>query len=92
MAICLRNIYEDFGIDLSYYPLPALYFGCLNKILKLTMGFCCVFRMYLYRLFTMVDNISTPLGLGYRTCDARLYFLSLSFIFEQVICKVAPVV
>lgn len=79
---------------LIYYPLLAFCFGGLGKILRHTKGLiivvvvACVCTVF----FTMLDNILTPLWLGYSARDAGLYFFaSLPFMFPQVICTAVSV-
>lgn len=79
---------------LIYYPLLALCFGGLGKILKPLKGLvvvvvvACVCTV----LFTMLDNVLTPLWLGYSARDARIYFFaSLPFMIPQVICTAISV-
>lgn len=79
---------------LLYFPLLTLCFGGLGKVLqpKKYLIFIVVIACLCTVLFTMLDNILTPLWLGYSARDARLYFLaSLPFMLPQVICTAVSV-
>ena len=80
---------------LIYYNLLTLGFGLLGKKLQipkknliLIVGLSCVGTL----LFTLTDNILTPLWYGYSACATRAYFLaSLPFMFPQIICTAVSV-
>ncbi len=80
---------------LLYYNLLACLFGMLGKriqqplkyvwLIVLSACLCTV-------CFTMLDNIITPLWLGYTRAAAKLYFkASLTFMIPQVICTAVSV-
>lgn len=80
---------------LIYFPLLTLCFGFLGrkinrpiKFLFLIVSVACVCTV----LFTLIDNILTPLWYGYGEKSTRLYFTaSLPFLLPQVICTAVSV-
>ena len=80
---------------LIYYNLLALGFGLLGKKVqnpRKWLWFIVLLACLGTVLFTMIDNILTPLWYGYSAKATRLYFLaSLPFMFPQVICTAVSV-
>lgn len=80
---------------LVYYNLLTLSFGLLGerikkpiKALPLIVMIACLGTA----LFTVIDNIITPLWYGYGTQATRAYlFASLPFMLSQVICTAISV-
>ena len=80
---------------LVYYNLLTLLFGTIGqrmqepkKKLFLIVLFACVSTV----CFTLLDNIITPLWLGYTKRVAKLYFkASLTFMLPQLICTAITV-
>lgn len=80
---------------LIYFNLLALCFGFLGKSFKnpvkalsLIVIIACICTV----CFTMIDNILTPLWLGYGKKSTMLYFkASLPFMIPQVICTAISV-
>ena len=80
---------------LVYYNLLALSFGLLGKkiikpikALPLIVLIACLGTV----LFSMIDNVLTPIWYGYGTRATRAYFLaSLPFMIPQVICTAVSV-
>ena len=80
---------------LVYYNFLALLFGFLGrkvqKPLK-TLPWITVVACLCTVLFTMLDNLITPLWYHYSAQAARLYFYaSLPFMFPQVVCTAISV-
>ena len=80
---------------LIYFPFLALCFGLLGKKIKhplksliLLVAMACICTA----IFTMIDNILTPLWYGYSERSARLYFMaSLPFMIPQIICTAVTI-
>lgn len=80
---------------LVYFNLLALCFGALGrkirnplKFLPLLVFIACVCTV----CFTMLDNVLTPLWLGFTARNARLYFYaSLPVLLPQTICTAVSV-
>lgn len=75
---------------LIYYNLLCALFGWLSKRLKMewkTLVITVFLACICTALFTMLDNVLTPLWYGYSARATRAYFLgSLSFLAAHVIC------
>ncbi len=77
-------------VYLIYYPFLAIVFGSLGKAVKPTLkglilitGVACLCSV----LFSMLDNVITPLWYGYTAEAAKAYFYgSLPFMIPQVVC------
>lgn len=80
---------------LIYFNLLAVCFGLLGKkiknplkLLPVIVVVACICTV----CFTMIDNVLTPLWLGYSKKSAALYFkASLPFMIPQVICTAISV-
>ncbi len=80
---------------LIYYPFLAVVFGLLGRIVKPSVrslapltAVACVCTA----LFTLTDNILTPLVYGYTMSAIKVYFYaSLSFMLPQLVCTAATV-
>ena len=80
---------------LIYYNLLTLTFGLIGKKIRYTLKWlpllvviACVYTV----LFTLIDNVLTPLWYGYGRKAAELYFIaSLTFVIPQVICTAVSV-
>lgn len=79
---------------LCYYNLLCLAFGLIGKWrfsykkLPIFVVIACVFTM----LFTIMDNLITPLWYGYSARALKVYFMaSFSFMIPQVICTAISV-
>ena len=80
---------------LVYYNLLAFCFGLLGKKIKrpikalpLIVVIACLGTV----LFSMIDNVLTPIWYGYGARATRAYFFaSLSFMVPQVICTAISV-
>ena len=80
---------------LIYYNLLAVGFGVLGRKIKrpkkslpIIVGLACVGTV----LFTLIDDILTPLWYAYSARATRAYFFaSLSFMIPQVICTAVSV-
>ena len=80
---------------LVYYNLLALGFGLLGKRIQkpiknlpLIVGLACVGTV----IFTLTDNILTPIWYGYGARATKAYFLaSIPFMIPQVICTAVSV-
>ncbi len=80
---------------LVYYNLLTLGFGLLGKILQnpikrlpLIVGIACVGAV----IFTLTDNILTPIWYGYSARATKAYFLaSIPFMIPQVIAVAVSV-
>ncbi len=80
---------------LIYFPLLTLAFGLLGGRIKRPVKglvFIILAACLGTVIFTLLDNILTPLWLGYNARDARLYFTaSLPFLFPQTACTAVSV-
>ena len=80
---------------LVYYNLLALCFGLLGKAIKNPLKFLPVIVItacLLTAVFTLIDNILTPLWYGYGERATRAYFMaSLPFMALQVVCAAVSV-
>lgn len=80
---------------LIYYNLLALLFGFLGRHIALTpkrVPILTVIACVCTVCFTMLDNILTPLWLGYSGRVLKMYFwASFSFMIPQVICTAVSV-
>ena len=80
---------------LIYFPLLTFIFGVLGskikkplKLLPLIVLVACVCTA----IFTMLDNVITPVWYGYGQKSAKLYFMaSIPFMIPQVICTLISV-
>lgn len=80
---------------LIYFNFLTLIFGLLGKKVSpsfKTLPVIVLVACICTALFTMTDNILTPLWYGYNERSARLYFTaSLPFMISQVICSAVSV-
>ena len=82
---------------LIYYNLFALFFGWLGKrldgeITLVRLGIVVASAVVFTVLFTMLDNVITPLVFGFHENAARVYFLqSLTAMVPQTICAAVTV-
>ena len=80
---------------LVYFNLLTLCFGLLGKAIKRVGVFLpviVVVACVCTAIFTMFDNILTPLWFGYGEKATRLYFMaSLPFMVPQIICTAVSV-
>ena len=80
---------------LIYFNLLTVCFGVLGKLIKNPLKWLViiVFTACVCTLcFTLIDNIITPLWLGYDRRSATLYFkASLPFMIPQVVCTAISV-
>ena len=80
---------------LVYYNLLTFTFGAIGKRVKNAVKFlplivtvACIGTV----VFTMIDNVLTPLWYGYGERATRAYFISsLSFMIPQLICTAVSV-
>lgn len=98
----LRCIFFGFQINvmllyLIYYNLFALFFGWLGKrfagkITLLRVGIVVAAAVAFTILFTLLDDVITPLIFGFRGNAAKVYFLqSLTAMIPQSICAAVTV-
>ena len=80
---------------LVYFNFLVACFGLLGKVIKRVGAFLpliVVIACVCTALFTITDNILTPLWYGYGAKATRLYFTaSLTFMIPQVICTAVSV-
>lgn len=82
---------------LVYFNLFALFFGWLGKrftgdVTLLRLGIITAAAVMFTVLFTMLDNVITPLFFGFRANAAKVYFLqSLTAMVPQTICAAVSV-
>ena len=80
---------------LIYYNLLALLFGVLGRCIALKVKWVPVLTVIACVCtvgFTMLDNVITPLWLGYSGRVFKMYFwASFSFMLPQVICTAVSV-
>lgn len=80
---------------LVYYNLLALCFGLLGRKIKKpikALPLIVIIACFGTVLFSVIDNIITPLWYGYSERAARAYFFaSLPFMLPQVICTAISV-
>ncbi|PWM75263.1 MAG: hypothetical protein DBX59_02205 [Bacillota bacterium] len=100
----LRNIYFGFFpqvilLYLAYYPLFAVVAGLTGRWLKksgmhvaLKIVICAAVAAVCTALFTLLDDVITPLYFGYSAASREAYFYaSLPVMLTQVICAAATV-
>jgi len=98
----LRCFFFGFQVNvialyLIYYNLFALFFGWLGKRIagKITLLRLCVIvasAMVFTVLFTLLDNVITPLIFGFSQNAAKVYFAqSLTAMIPQTVCTVVTV-
>ena len=98
----LRCFFFGFQVNvivlyLVYYNLFALFFGWLGKRItgRISLPKLCVIvasAMVFTVLFTMLDNVITPLIFAFHTNAAAVYFAqSLYALVPQTICTMATV-
>ena len=98
----LRCFFFGFQINvivlyLVYYNLFALFFGWLGKrfageLTLLRMGVTVAAAVVFTVLFTMLDNVITPLIFGFHGNAAKVYFLqSLTAMIPQSVCTAVTV-
>lgn len=96
----LRQIVFGFAptvliLYLIYFPLLSLTFGMLGHKIKNPLKFLLLIVLVACLctvVFTMIDNVLTPLWYGYGEKSTRLYFMaSLPFMIPQVICTAISV-
>ena len=98
----LRCFFFGFQVNvivlyLIYYNLFALFFGWLGKRFagKITLPKLCVIvacAMVFTVLFTLLDDVITPLIFGFSKNAAMVYFAqSLTAMIPQTICTIATV-
>ena len=98
----LRCFFFGFQVNvivlyLVYYNLFALFFGWLGKrltgkITLLKMGIIVACAVAFTVLFTMLDNVITPLLYGFHGNAAKVYFLqSLTAMLPQSVCAAVTV-
>ena len=98
----LRCFFFGFQINiivlyLVYYNLFALFFGWLGKRLAgniawIRLGIIVVAAVLFTVLFTMLDNVITPLIFGFGGNAAKVYVLqSLTALIPQAICTAVTV-
>ncbi len=98
----LRCFYFGFQINvivlyLIYYNLFALFFGWLGKrfggkITLLRIGIVVASAVVFTILFTLLDDLITPLMFGFHPNAAKVYFLqSLTTMIPQSICAAVSV-
>lgn len=82
-------------VYLVYFNMLTLCFGGLGKIVKNPLKWLIVIvftACVCTACFTLIDNIITPLWLGYDKRSITLYFkASLPFMIPQVICTAVSV-
>lgn len=80
---------------LIYFNLLTACFGLMGRLIKnplKTLPLIVIIACVCTACFTMIDNILTPLWLGYGKKSTMLYFkASLPFMIPQVICTVISV-
>lgn len=80
---------------LVYYNLLTLVFGTVGKFFKVTLKhailivfLACIFTA----LFTLLDDVITPLYLGYSLKAMKMYFLaSLTVMIPHIVCTAVSV-
>lgn len=98
----LRCFFFGFQVNvivlyLVYYNVFALFFGWLGKRLtgKITipkMGVIVVSAVVFTVLFTLLDNVITPLIYGFHGNAAKVYFIqSLTAMIPQSVCAAVTV-
>ena len=98
----LRCFFFGFQINvivlyLIYYNVFALFFGWLGKRItgKISLPKLCIVvasAMVFTVLFTMLDNVITPLMFGFHKNAAMVYFAqSLTAVIPQTICTMVTV-
>ena len=98
----LRCFFFGFQVNvialyLIYYNLFALFFGWLGKRIagKITLLRLCVIvasAMVFTVLFTLLDNVITPLLFGFSQNAAKVYFAqSLTAMIPQTVCTMVTV-
>ncbi len=82
-------------VYLIYYTLLASLFGVLGKRMKQPLKYLWLIVLIACLCtvcFTLLDNLITPLWLGYTRAGTRLYFkASLAFMIPQVLCAAVTV-
>ncbi len=84
-----------FALYIIYFNLLTACFGLMGRFIKnplKTLPLIVVIACICTVCFTMIDNILTPLWLGYGKKSTMLYFkASLPFMIPQVICTAISV-
>lgn len=88
-----------FILYIAYYPLFAIAFGYIGKWLKLSninrgikIVIVVILALILTCIFTLLDDVITPVFYGFNLNAAKAYFISsLPTMLTQVICNLITV-